>query len=199
VTVVVTPRNKRALVLLGTAITLYLAVSQLLFPLYDQLKAAPAVVADKTQQLRKYKRELSHRGNYDALQTDTSRKLQELQTHFFSNDSNGSAELQKLVEDSAKQVGIALTQRTATTTKKVDDLTSEISMTTSFESTPNQLVGFLSQLQASTKVVNVHVAQVDPIQVVYEAPKQGELKKSVRVNLTIAGEALVPAEDKVKK
>src|SRR6516162_1885603 len=89
-------RNRRALVLLGAAVIVYVATTQLLLPLYDQLRAAPTVIAEKTQQLRKYKRELSHRGNYDALQTITRMKLQELQGHFFSNDSAGSAELQKL-------------------------------------------------------------------------------------------------------
>jgi hypothetical protein len=188
-------RNRRALVLLGAAVIVYVATTQLLLPLYDQLRAAPTVIAEKTQQLRKYKRELSHRGNYDALQTITRMKLQELQGHFFSNDSAGSAELQKLVEDSAKQANVTLSQRTATQAKKLDELVTEISMTTSFESTPNQLVAFMSQLQSSPKVANVRVAQIDPVQVAYEAPKQGELKKSLRVNLTIAGEALAPVSE----
>jgi hypothetical protein len=188
-------RNRRALVLLGVAVIAYLTTSQLLLPLYDQVRAAPVVAAEKTQQLRKYKRELSHRGNYDALQTITRMKLQELQGHFFSNDSAGSAELQKLVEDSAKQASITLSQRTATQAKKLDELVTEISMTASFESTPNQLVAFMSQLQSSPKVANVRVAQIDPVQVAYEAPKQGELKKSLRVNLTIAGEALAPVNE----
>jgi hypothetical protein len=191
-------KNRRALILLGAAIVAYLAISQVMLPAYDQLRAAPATANEKSQQLKKYKRELSHRGNYEALEADTRKKLQQVQEHFFTNDTAGAAELQKTVEDSAARAGITLSQRSTGQPKKVDDLVSEISMSTSFDSTMNQLVAFLTQLQTSPKAINVRVAQIDPIQVALEAPKQGELKKSVRVNLTIAGEALNAVEQKGK-
>jgi type II secretion system (T2SS) protein M len=191
-------KNRRALILLGAAIVVYLAISQLALPAYDQLRAAPATANDKAQQLKKYKRELSHRGNYETLEADTRKKLQQLQERFFTNDTAGAAELQKTVEDSAGRTGITLSQRSTGQPKKVDDLVSEVSMSTSFDATMNQLVAFLTQLQTSPKAINVRVAQIDPIQVAFEAPKQGELKKSVRVNLTIAGEALNAVEQKGK-
>jgi hypothetical protein len=184
--------------LLGIAAAVYLLSTLVVMPAYDNLKAAPAQVAEKSEHLRRYRRELLHRGNYDALTADTRRKLTEARTHFFSNDSAGSAELQKIVEDSAKLSGINLSQRTATQTKKVNDLVNEIAMTLSFESTLNQFVTFLSQLQTSPKLVKVRTAQVDPLQVAYEAPKAGELKKNVRVNLAVAGYALTVAEEAVK-
>jgi hypothetical protein len=189
-------RNRRALFILGIAVALYLIGSLGLLPLYDQLRAASGTAADKTEQLKKYRRELSHRGNYDALKADTRKRLDDLKTHFFTNDAAGSAELQKTVEEGAKTVGIDLMQRTATPTKKLDELVSELTMTATFEATPNQFVAFLNQLRNSAKIVNVRNAQVDPAQIAYDTPKTGELKKNLRVNLTIAGVAL--SENKVK-
>jgi hypothetical protein len=191
-------RNRRALVALGIAVALYLISAQGLFPLYDQLRAASGTVADKTDELKRYRRELSHRGNYDALKTDARKKLDESRTHFFSNDAAGAAELQRIVEDGAKTVGVDLMQRAMSQPKKIDELTGEITMTTTFEATPNQLVALLNQLRGATKVVNVRNAQIEPVQVAYEAPKLGEVKKNVRVNLTISGVALVATGEKSK-
>jgi len=69
-------------------------------------------------------------------------------------------------------------------------------MTASFEAAPNQVVAFLNQLRNSAKIVNVRNAQVDPVQIAYDAPKAGELRKTLRVNLTITGVAL--SDEKVK-
>jgi hypothetical protein len=189
-------RNRRALIILGVAIAVYLISSQGLLPLYDQLRASSSAAADKTDELKKYERELSHRGNYEALKTDARKKLDELKTHFFTNDAAGSAELQRTVEDIAKTAGIDLMQRTTTQPKRVDELTGEVTMTTNFEATPNQLVAFLNQLRNAPKIVNVRNAQVDPIQIVYETPKSGEVKKTLRANLTIAGAALNAVAEK---
>jgi len=106
-------RNRRALLILGIAVAFYLISSFGVLPIYDQLRAASGTAANKTEELKKYRRELSHRGNYDALKADTRKKLDELKTHFFTNDPAGSAELQKSVEEAAKTVGIDLTQRAA--------------------------------------------------------------------------------------
>ncbi len=191
-------RNRRALVLLGAAVAVYLLAVLVVFPAYDELKAAPAIVADKTEQLRKYRRELSHRGNYEKLRTDASNQIKEARGHFFSNDTAGAAEFQKMVEDTARATGIDLMQRTLGDIRKTGEVASEIAMTVTFESTPNQFVNFLSQLQSASKIVNVRSAQADPIQVAFELPKNGDLKKTLRVNLTLAGVAIAAGQDKVK-
>jgi hypothetical protein len=183
-------RNRRALLLLGVAVALYVGTSQFALPWYDSLKAAPAEAADNAEQLRKYRRELAHRGAYETLTSDIRKKVTDSRQYFFGTDTG---ELQKIVEESARSVGIDLAQRSATQSKKLDDMLFEITMTTTFESTPGQLVRFLEVLRSSPKVVNVKQAQIDPIQPAFEAPKTGELKKSVRVNLTISGEGLFPA------
>ena len=192
------PRNRRAFIILGVAIAIYLVTSLGLLPLYDQLKASSSTVSDKTDELKRYRRELSHRGNYDALKTDTRKRLDELKTHFFTNDATGSADLQRTVEDGARSVGIDLMQRSTTQPKKIDDLTGEVVMTTTFEATPNQMVTFLNQLRTSPKIVTVRNAQIDPLQVVFEAPKTGEVKKTWRVNLSIVGATIVTPEEKAK-
>jgi hypothetical protein len=191
-------RNRRALIGLAVAVAVYVVSSQGLLPLYDQLRAASGTVADKTDELQRYRRELSHRGNYDALKTDARKKIDDLKTHFFTSDAAGAAELQQIVEERAKTVGILLTQRSTSQPRKVDDQVSEITLTTTFEATPNQLVAFLNQLRGAAKIVNVRNAQVDPVMIAYEAPKAGVLKKDLRVNLTITGAALATADNKVK-
>jgi hypothetical protein len=191
-------RNRRALILLVFATVLYFFTSFLLLPWVDQLRAASSEVADKTDRLRRFKRQLAHRNNYAALTADARRKLQEATTHFFTVDADGTAEFQKVVEDGAKGLGINLAQRSATQTRKADELVSEIAMTLSFECTPGQLVAFMGLLRTSPKVVNVKAAQVDPVQAVFELPKTGELRKNLRVNLTVAGLALAGPQSKAK-
>jgi hypothetical protein len=191
-------RNRRALIFLGVAVAVYGVSSQGLLPLYDQLRAASGSVSDKTDELQRYRRELSHRGNYDALKTDARKKLDDLKTRFFTSDAAGAAELQRIVEEGAKTVGILLMQRGTGQPRKVDDLVNEITLTTTFEATPNQLVAFLNQLRAAPKIVNVRNAQIDPVMIAYETPKAGVLKKDLRVNLTITGAALAAADNKVK-
>jgi hypothetical protein len=191
-------RNRRALIVLAFAAAVYIVSSQGLLPLYDQLRAASGTAADKTDELQKYRRELSHRGNYDALKTDARKKIDELKTHFFTSDAAGAAELQQTVEEGAKAVGVLLMQRSTGQPRKVDDQVSEIPLTTTFEATPNQLVAFLNQLRAAPKIVNVRNAQIDPVMLAYETPKAGVLKKDLRVNLTITGTALAAADNKVK-
>lgn len=183
-------RNRRALLLLGVALTLYVGTSQFALPWYDGLKAAPSQAADKADQLQKYRRELTHRGAYDALIGDVRKKVADSRQYFFGTDTG---ELQKIVEEGAKSVGIDLVQRSATQSRRLDDMLIEITMTATFESTPGQLVRFLDVLRSSPKIVNVKQAQIEPIQAAFEAPKTGEVKKTVRVNLAIAGEGLVPA------
>lgn len=191
-------RNRRALIVLGIATALYLISTQGLLPLYDQLRGASSTASDKTDELKKYRRELSHRGNYEALKTDARKKLDELKTHFFTGDAAGSAELQRIVEESAKTVGIDLVQRTTTQPKKIDELTAEVAMTTTFDGTPNQVVAFLNQLRNSPRIVNVRNLQIDPLQLAYEVPKTGEVKKTLRANLSITGVALLSPGEKAK-
>jgi type II secretory pathway component PulM len=186
-------RNRRALILLGVALVVYIASSQFIFPWYDRLRAASGDVSAKTEQLRKYRRELLHQGNYEALTADMRKKITDARPYFF----NDPTELQKIVENGAKTVGLDLAQRSATQTKKVDDLVNEISMTVAFESTPGQLVRFLDELRESPQIVNVRTAQIDPVQVVFAAPKIGEFRKTLRVNLTIAGQSSAATEGKV--
>jgi hypothetical protein len=188
-------RNRRALILLGLGVAMYLVATELVFPWYDELQAAPEQVAAKTEQLSRYRRELLHRGSYETLTVDARKKIADARQYFL----NDPAELQKIVEDSAKTVGIDLVQRSATQTKKIDAMVNEITISANFESTPGQVVRFFEGLRGSPKVLNVRTVQIDPSQIAFEPPKTGELRKTVRVNLTIAGQSVMDAaDDRVK-
>ena len=192
-------RNRRALLFLAGAAAVYALISLLILPSYDVLRAAPDELTDKIGRLTKYRQELSHRGNYETLIAGAQKKIDEVQGHFFAGDAAGSAELQKMAEESAKSVGIDLMQRTVSGTRQMDDLVGEIGVALTFEATPNQLSSFLANLRAAPKMVKVKSAQIDPIQVAFEAPKAGEFKKTLRVSLSLAGMSLITAQNnKVK-
>ena len=112
-------RNRRALLLFGVAVVLYVGTSQFALPWYDSLKAAPAEATDNAEQLRKYRRELTHRGAYETLTSDIRKKVADSRQYFFGTDTG---ELQKIVEESARSVGIDLAQRSATQSRKLDDM-----------------------------------------------------------------------------
>jgi hypothetical protein len=70
--------------------------------------------------------------------------------------------------------------------RRKDDFYNEITMTLGFECTLNQLTAFLSEMRAASKFLTVRTAQVTPVQVVQAAPANADLKKTVRVNLTLS-------------
>ena len=111
-------------------------------------------------------------------------------THFIE------VELQNIIEEAAKKVEIPLGQRNMSTAKKKDQFFNEITMTLSFESTPNQLTMFLSEIRNVPKFITIRNAQMAPVQMLQEAPKKGDFQKTVRVNLTVAALLTSPAQEK---
>lgn len=181
-------RDRRALIGLGLAIGVYVLLSMLAFPAFDSLKSSAAEASEKEQQLMKYKRALIRKGHYSQLLESARKNMTEAEARLIRGDnaSLASVELQNIVEEAAKKVEIPLGQRNMSTAKKKDQFFNEITMTLSFESTPNQLTMFLSELRSAPKFLTVRNAQVAPVQILQEAPKKGDFQKTVRVSLTIA-------------
>jgi hypothetical protein len=100
------------------------------------------------------------------------------------------------VEATSARVGLVVGQRSIGTARRLNDFYAEFPITLSFESTPGQLVTFLSELRAAAKFTNVRAMQVTPVQPVMEAPKNADLTKNLRVTLTVA---VLAAADLVKK
>ncbi len=180
-------RDKRALLLLGGALALYLMVTVGVFPAFDQLNGSASTAAQKQEQLMKYRRAQVRRGNYVRLLEQARKNVADAEAMLIRGDnpSLASVELQTIVEDAAKKVEINFSQRNISAARKKDDFFNEITVAVSFESTPNQLVTFLSEIRNAAKFVTVRVAQVAPVQVVQANPAKGDLKKTVRVNLTL--------------
>ena len=181
-------RDRRALIGLGLAIGVYVLLAMLAFPAFDSLKSSAAEASEKEQQLMKYKRALIRKGHYSQLLESARKNMTEAEARLIRGDnaSLASVELQNIVEEAAKKVEIPLGQRNMSTAKKKDQFFNEITMTLSFESTPNQLTMFLSELRSAPKFLTVRNAQVAPVQILQEAPKKGDFQKTVRVSLTIA-------------
>jgi hypothetical protein len=109
------------------------------------------------------------------------------------NPSLASVELQTIVEEAARRIEIPLGQRSMSAARRKDDFYNEIAMTLGFECTVNQLTAFLQEIRSSSKFITVRSAQITPVQPVHEAPPNADLKKTLRVNLTLAAILSNPA------
>ena len=185
-------RDRRAFLLLGGAAIVYAALSFGVFPAFDSLKEASSRVSEKEDQLKKYRRAVIRKGNYTQLLEQARKNMAEAETRFIRGDNPtlASVELQSIVEQAAKKVGLDLNQRTVSPARKKDDSFNEITMTLALEATPSQIFGFLAEIRNAPKFVIIRNAQIAPTQVLTEAPKKGDFLKMIRANLTIG--ALIP-------
>ncbi len=186
-------RDRRAILLLGGAAIIYAALSFGVFPAFDSLKEASSRVSEKEDQLKKYRRAVIRKGNYTQLLEQARKNMAEAETRFIRGDNPtlASVELQSIVEQAAKKVGLDLNQRTVSPARKKDDSFNEITMTLALEATPSQIFGFLAEIRNEPKFVIIRNAQIAPTQVLTEAPKKGDFMKTIRANLAIG--ALIPA------
>jgi hypothetical protein len=181
-------RDRRALLSLGIAVVLYLVLSLIIFPAVDMLRGGAQTASDGELELMKYRRALARKGHYTQLIEQATRSVSEAESRLISgsNPSIASVELQTIVEEAARKVEIPLGQRSMSTPRRKDEFYNEITMTLGFECTLNQLTAFLSEIRSAPKFITVRTAQVSPVQVVQAAPANADLKKTVRVNLTLA-------------
>lgn len=188
-------RDRRALIGLSLALGAYLLLSMVVFPAFDGLTSAAEEASSKEQQLMKYRRALVRKGHYTQLIEQARKNMADAESGLIRGDnaSLASVELQNIVEEAAKKVGISLGQRNMSTARKKDQFFNEITMTLSFESTPNQLTMLLSELRNAPKFLTVRNAQISPVQALQEAPKKGDFQKTVKANLTIAAILASPA------
>ncbi len=181
-------RDRRALVGLVIALGIYAVFSFGVLPAFDRLNASPQDASEKEQELRKYRRAAVRKGHYTELLEQARKNMTTAESRLIRGDnaSLASVELQTIVEEAAKKVNVAIAQRSMSTAKKKDQFFNEITMTLSFESTPNQMTMFFTEIRNAPKFITVRNAQVSPVETVQEAPKKGDLQKTVRVSLTLA-------------
>jgi hypothetical protein len=191
--------EKRAGIALAVAIGIYLVISQLAIPAWDSMRETASAVSEKEDQLRRYRRALAAKDRYATLLEQVKKSTAEGEGRLIRGDnpSLASVELQTLIEDAAKKLNIPLGPRSVTTAKRKDDHFNEITMTFSFEGTPNQMTSLLGEFRTAPKFVTIKSVQVTPVSPIQEAPAKGEVKKNVRVNMTVAG--LLPAPAVVPK
>ena len=194
-------RDRRALVGLGAGLAAYVLLSMVILPAFDRLNTASEGAGEKEEQLMKYRRAVIRKGHYAQLLDQARKNMTEAESRLIRGDnaSLAAVELQNIVEEAAKKVEIPLSQRSVSTAKKKDQFFNEITMTLSFESTPNQLTMFLSELRNASKFVTVRNSTVAPLQVLQEAPKKGDFEKRIRVSLTLAALLAGPIRPPEKK
>jgi hypothetical protein len=186
-------RDRRAVLLLLTAVGLYVLLSFGVLPALDSLREAAGGTSNKEQQLSKYRRALVRKGNYTQLLEQARKNMAADQALFMRGDnpSLAAVELQTIVEGAAGKTGLTLNQRNISAARKKDDFFNEITMTVALDATPLQISSFLSELRNAPKFVVVRNLQLAPTEVLREAPPKGGFKKVLRANLTISG--LLPA------
>jgi len=188
-------RDRRAVLILLSAVGLYVILSFGLLPAFDSLREAAGGTSDKEQQLSKYRRALVRKGNYAQLLEQARKNMAADQALFIRGDnpSLAAVELQTIVEAVAGKTGLTLNQRNISAARKKDDFFNEITMTVALDATPLQISSFLSELRNAPKFVVVRSLQLAPTEVLQEAPPKGGFKKVLRANLTISGILPVPA------
>src|SRR5689334_1811363 len=186
-------RDRRAVLILLSAVGLYVILSFVVLPAFDSLREAAGGTTNREQQLSKYRRALVRKGNYTQLLEQARKNMAADEALFIRGDnpSLAAVELQTIVEGAAGKSGLALNQRSVSAARKKDDFFNEITMTVTIDGTPSQISTFLSQLRSAPKFVVVRSLQLAPTEVLREPPAKGGFKKTVRANLTISG--LLPA------
>jgi len=186
-------RDRRAVLMLLTAVGLYVILSFGVLPAFDSLREAAGETSNKEQQLSKYRRALVRKGNYTQLLEQARKNMAADQALFIRGDnpSLAAVELQTIVEGAATKTGLSLNQRSISAARKKDDFFNEITMTVALDATPLQISSFLTELRNAPKFVVVRTLQLAPTEVPHEAPAKGGFKKVLRANLTISG--LLPA------
>src|SRR5437660_12847637 len=113
-------RDRRAILLLAGAALLYAALSFGAFPALDSLKDASARVGEKEEQLKKYRRAVIRKGHYTQLLEQARKNVADAESRLVRGDNPtlASVELQTIVEEAAKKVGLDLPQRKVTTSRK---------------------------------------------------------------------------------
>jgi hypothetical protein len=167
----------------------YLVISEVVFPAYDQASTGSGDITAREDELRKLRQVLGRRGRYETLFAETNKRVQDLETRLLGGPTavRASGELQTMVEDSARKSGLNLTQRSVVPSNRKDRFLNEVGLSMNFESTPAQLMSFLADLRSAPKFLKITSAQVTPVQVATEPPTSGELTKNLRVSLTIVG------------
>jgi len=187
-------RDRRAMLLLVGAAVVYAVFSFGILRAFDALKDACSEVGGKEEQLSRYRSALIRKGHYARLLEKARKDVSDLEARLIRGDNPtlAAVELQTIVEEAAKKVGLEFSQRNISPARKKDEFFNEITMTLAFEATPGQVTQFLEEIRNAPKFITVRNAQIAPAQVVHEAPKKGDFKKTVRANLTISAVLQMP-------
>ena len=180
-------RDRRALLVLGIAAILYVVLDYVVIPGFAGLTTASEEATLKEDELRKYRRAVIRKGHYTQLLAEATKNLAAAEERLIRGDnpSLASVEFQTIVEGVATATGISLGQRNMSTAKKKDDFFNEITMTLSFDCTPNQLTTFLSEIRNAPKFISIRTIQVTPSRLLHEPPARGDFQKVVRVTATL--------------
>src|SRR6187401_3495168 len=97
-------RDKRAVLVLAVAVTVWVFASWVALPAYDSLRAAQAEAVEKEGLLLKYRQIAGRRGKYDVLLADMAKQKEQAGARLIraANPSLAAVEFQTLVENTER-------------------------------------------------------------------------------------------------
>jgi hypothetical protein len=175
-----TGRDGRAIKVAAAAIAAFLLLRYLVLPIWDRAQDARVDIGMQEQTLGKFRRAVATAGPRAKEAEDMVTRLRQAESRLLEADSDAlaSAELEKLVKEMATTNGIDL--KASEFNKAIDgkDGYKEIPVGIGFQCRLDQLVNFLSSVQASDRLLSVSKLAIQPA---------GGPKKEVVVSMTIGG------------
>jgi type II secretory pathway component PulM len=187
------PRDRRALMLLVPVVVVILVMRLIVFPFLDTAGDSSRSIESREKILRKYQKYVdaipAHENSTGAL----ANALAESERGLLAGATPAlqGAELQQMVRDLAAAQGIVLKAVDFIPAKNADADYALVGVSTSFTAGVDQMVAFLNALQAAPKIVAVDRLRIQAANVA-ATPKE-PMKKQVSVYVVISGVARAAA------
>ena len=191
------PRDRRALLLLVPAAGLILLLNFVILPFADSAGAPPSA-AGREKILRKYQAIAAAGPSHEATAGTLAATLAEAEKGLLAGATPAlqGAEVQQMVRDLAGAQGISLRAVDFTPPKSIGQDYAQVGVSTAFIAGVDQLAAFLNALGTAPKILSVDRLRLTAANVA--ATPGVPAKKQVAVNIAISGVARATPEVRPK-
>lgn len=152
----ITSRDKKFLIAGGTAVGVYLLVVLVIQPVYAKQGSRDLQIQNKIQLIQGYYKILNRKSYYESKNRDNKNIRATLTKKFLNETQPGlaAAGLQKMIEDFARQSGVAIEQVRVEKPKMIEK-TPAIPISMTLSSDLNNLSKFIFRIENSVKFLIV--------------------------------------------
>jgi type II secretory pathway component PulM len=173
-------RNRRSIVLGGSAIALILLWVFAITPFFDRISLREQDIANNAKLIRKYSIALdedARAGNKDA---DTAGRMQQVEQRLFKGKTIqlAAADVQKIVDGAARQSELSIRTVRVMDSEIVDSFVA-VPIQVIFESDLTRLTGFISLIENNPKLLTIPELQI--------RVKNRRQPREITVTMKIAG------------